>query len=119
MANGPGEAAAIVVMNTLDVTGEVPIQNGIVNQTNIISCDTTENLNSFDTLNQTIPDRVFTDKYKCAEYNQCVQQNCKAFGFIPVTLINIYNAVRAIINKSVWDIIPLLASSILKDGILT
>ena len=52
-------------MNIQDGTGEVPIQNGIANQTNIISCDTTQNLNSFDTLSQTFPDNVIMDnKYK-------------------------------------------------------
>ena len=67
------------------------VNNGLAKHTNVDSCHATHDPNSLDTLNQRIPDHVFANRHKCVEYNNCVQQNGKDFGFIPLTPLEVYH----------------------------
>ena len=66
--------------------------NGLAKHTNVDSCHATHDPNSLDTLNQRILDHVFADRHKCVEYNNCVQQNGKDFGFIPLMSLEVYHS---------------------------
>ena len=44
-----------------------------------------QDLNSTFSLTRNIPDHIFYDRYKCADFLACIQQNDDTFGFVPLT----------------------------------
>ena len=66
----------------------------------------TQDLNSPTSLIQDIPDHVFYDRYNCADFRACIQQNGDTFGFVPLTAMLSYTG-----QPVHWETIPDIYSS--------
>ena len=64
----------------------------------VIACDVKfydchkdmQDLNSSPSLARDIPEHVFYDRHKCADFRACVQQSGDTFGFVPLTAMQSY-----------------------------
>ena len=66
----------------------------------------TQDLNSPISLTRDIPDHVFYDRYNCADFRACIQQNGGTFGYVSLMAMQSYT------GKPVhWETIPDIYSS--------
>ena len=50
---------------------------------------------------KTIPDHIWVNRFRCADFQACIKQNSSAFGFIPVSPLAIYTG-----DPKYWETIP-------------